>query len=345
MDQDYARVQRQPLWEFAREVFVRMGMPPKDATIETDVLVWANLHGVDSHGVHLMATYADWADKGFINFHPDIQVLRETAATVFIEADRSLGPVVTTFAMEQVMNKAREAGVGWGLIRNTIHQGAMGYYVEMALEKDMAGLAWVCNPPNMAPPGARAPGVHNSPIAIGVPGEQHPSLILDMATSVVAGGKVQVAIDKKVSIPEGWGLDQEGNPTTDPREANTLLPAAGYKGYGLALMFECLASVMAGNPWLPRDRAFDAIQNSVVMAIDIGAFTDVAGYKANIDELVAALKALPRAAGCDEILVPGDPEKQTREERTRHGIPLPPGTVEKLQGLAQRFEVELPAGL
>ncbi len=345
MNEAVAHVHRDPLWAFAKEVFVHMGMPDEDAATEADVLLWANLHGVYSHGVHLMAAYSTWVDNGFVHTRPNIKVLKESAAAISIEADRAFGPIVTTFALEKVMEKARDVGVGWALIGNTIHQGAMGYYTEMALEQDMAAMTWVCYPPNMAPHGARAAGVHNSPIAIGVPGGEHPSLNLDMATSVVAGGKVQVAIDKRVSIPEGWGLDADGNPATDPNEAKTLLPAGGAKGSGLALMFECLASLMAGYPWLPRDRAYDAMQNSVVVAIDISWFTDLTGFKKNVDAVVAALKALPRADGFDEILMPGEPEKRTLEERSRDGIPLPPGTVDKLRDLSQKYGVALPEGV
>ena len=153
-------------------------------------------------------------------------------------------------ALDKALDKAREAGIGWGLIRNTTHQGAMGYYVEMAAKQNMAGIALVCNPPNMAPTGARSAGVHNSPLAIGVPAQERPPILFDMATSVAAHGKIGVAIDKGVSIPDDWAIDAEGNPTTDPKKARVLLPAGGYKGYGLALMFECLSSVMMGNPLL-----------------------------------------------------------------------------------------------
>ena len=350
MEQDKVLVAWESLQEFTREVFVRVGLKPEDAAIEAEVLVWANLRGVDSHGVQRIPEYVGRVDAGHMNPRPDIRVLQETAATVFIEADYAFGPVVTVFAMEQVMKKAREVGIGWSLIRNTTHQGAMGYYVQMAAARNMAGIALVCNPPNMAPSGARAPGVHNSPIAIAVPGKRHLPLVLDMATSVAAGGKIQVAIDKGVPIPEEWALDKDGNPTTDPRKAVSLRPAGGYKGYGLALMFECLSSLMAGNPLLAprlldRNPTPPGIQNSVVAAIDIGAFTDVEGYKENIDTLVGALKDLPRAEGVDEIFVPGEPESRVYEERVQRGIPLPPGTVEKLRDAAQRFAVELPAGL
>ncbi len=343
-------VAQDSLKQFTTEVFVRVGMPPEDAEVQADVLVWANLRGVDSHGVLRIPWYVHLADNGQMNPRPKIQVERETPATLLIEADLSFGPVVTVQAMRRVIQKARALGIGWALIRNTTHQGAIGYYALMAATEGMAGIALVCNPPNMAPHGARAAGVHNSPIAIAVPGRRHRPLLLDMATSVAAGGKLSLAIDKGVSIPMGWALDKHGTPTTDPNLASILLPTGGYKGSGLALMFECLSSLMVGNPLLElalsgKEGAMRHRQNSVVAAINIGAFTDVEAYRDQVDALIAGLKSLPRAEGVQEILVPGEPEDAVYDERVRHGIPLPIGTVRNLQGVAERFGVPLPPGL
>jgi len=343
------RVDWRSLREFTKELFERVGLPSQDAETEAEVLVWANLRGVDSHGVLRIPWYVQNVDRGQMNPRPKIQIERETPATLLIEADRAFGPVVTVFAMERVMKKAQEVGIGWALIRNTTHQGAMGYYSLMAAKQDMAGIALVCSPPNMAPYGARAEGVHNSPIAIAVPAKHHPPLILDMATSVAAGGKINLAIDKGTSIPEGWALDIDGKPTTNPNLAKVLLPSGGYKGSDLALMFECLSSLMVGNPLL-EPALFDKnyvrghIQNSVVAAIDIGAFTDVESYKERVDNLIDGLKALPKADGFDEILVPGEPEDRVGEDRLRNGIPLPQGTIRNLREVAGRFGVELPPG-
>lgn len=368
MAQSEVRVAWEPLHKFTKEVFVRVGASPEDAEAEAGALLWANLRGVDSHGVLRIPWYLENIDKGVMNPKPNIQVIKETPATLFVEADRALGPVVTIFVVNLVTEKAKKMGICWALIRNLTHQGALGYYSQMIAKKDMAGIVLVCNPPNMAPYGARVPGVHNSPIAISVPAKRHHPLNLDMATSVVAGGKLWLAVDKGVPIPEGWALDKEGKPTTDPRNVGALLPFGGPKGSGLALMFECLSSVMAGNPvvepvllgkeigppagekkteaigerlsYVPRH-----IQNSVVAAIDIGTFTDVEGYKEHIDNLIDGIKALPKAEGFSEIFVPGEPEEKTFDERSRKGIPLPEGTVRNLRSIAERFGVKLPSGL
>jgi LDH2 family malate/lactate/ureidoglycolate dehydrogenase len=344
------RVAPDVLKQFSQEVFTRAGFSPEGAEAQADVLVWANLRGVDSHGVLRIPWYVELVDKGQMKPRPNIQVQKETPATLLIDADFSPGPVVTVLAMKRVMEKARQVGIGWALIRNTMHQGAMGYYALMAAKEGMAGLTFVCNPPNMAPHGARAAGVHNSPIAIAVPGRRHRPLILDMATSVAARGKLDLAIDKGISIPEGWALDQDGKPTTDPKRAAVLTPAGGSKGSGLALMFECLSSLFVGNPLLipalqGKPGAMAHRQNSVVAAVNIGTFTDVEAYEGHVDTLVDGLKALPPAEGVREVMVPGEPEDRVYEERLRHGIPLPEGTVRNLRAVAERFGVTLPRGM
>ncbi len=368
MAQDEVKVTWQPLHQFTKEVFTQAGMPPKDAETEADALIWANLRGVDSHGVLRIPWYLENIDKGVMNPKPNIKVEKETPATLLIEADRALGPVVTTFTMNLAIEKAKKIGIGWCIIRNLTHQGALGFYSLMAAKNDMAGIAFVCSPPNMAPFGAKAPGVHNSPIAISVPAKRHRPLNLDMATSVVAGGKLWLAVDKGTSIPLGWALDKEGKPTTDPKQVSALLPFGGPKGSGLAMMFECLSSVMAGNPMLepallgkeigPPVKAKETkaigerlsyvprhIQNSVVAAIDIGTFTDVEAYKNHIDNTIDGIKALPKAEGFSEIFVPGEPEWRTYDDRSQNGIPLPEGTVRNLRSIAERFKIKLPSGL
>jgi LDH2 family malate/lactate/ureidoglycolate dehydrogenase len=347
---DEVRVDAKALEAFTQEVFVRVGMPPEDAAIEAEVLVWANLRGVDSHGVLRIPWYVELAQKKEMNPRPAIRIEKETPATALLEADHAFGPVVTVHAMRQAIAKARAAGIGWVLIRNTTHQGAMAYYALMAAREGLAGLAIVCSPPNMAPHGARAAGLHNSPIAIAVPARRHRPLVLDMATSVAAGGKLRLAVDKGIPLPPGWALDKEGNPTTDATRAAILVPFGGPKGSGLAMMFETLTSLMTGNPLLEpalfgEPGAGRHRQNSVVAAIDIGTFTDAERYRDHVDRLIDGLKALPKADGVSELLVPGEPEDRCAEERGRLGIPLPEGTVRNLRGVAARLDVKLPPNL
>jgi LDH2 family malate/lactate/ureidoglycolate dehydrogenase len=348
MAKNEVRIAWETLQAFTKDVFVKLGMPPEDAQTEAEVLVWANLRGVDSHGVLRIPSYMRSVQNGNMNPKPDIRVTKETPATLLVDCDHAFGPVVTVFAMERVIEKARQVGIGWAVLRNTTHQGAIGYYPLIAVKQDMAGIALVCSPPNTAPYGARVPGVHNAPIAIGVPAKTHRPLLLDMATSVAAGGKVMLARDKGIPMPLGWAIDKHGNPTTDPAAVGALLPTGGYKGSGLAIMFESLSGIMVGNPLLgpvlsggPRPNA----QNSVVAAIDISVFTDVERYKADVDTLIEGLKALPTADGFGEVMVPGEPEDRTYVERRRKGIPLPGGTVSNLRAVAAELGVELPPEL
>ena len=350
MAADEVRIDAAALQEFTKHVFIGIGMPSEDAALEAEVLVWANLRGVDSHGVLRIPSYVDFVDKGLMNPRPRIRIEKETPATLLVEGDRAFGPIVTVFTMRRVVEKARAAGIGWGLIRNTTHQGAMAYYSLMAAREGMAGIAIVCSPPNMAPHGARAAGVHNSPISIAVPARRHRPLCLDMATSVAAGGKLMLARDKGIPLPPGWALDSAGHPTTDARLAAILVPAGAAKGSGLAMMFESLTSLMAGNPLLEpalfgEDGAGRHRQNSVVAAIDIAAFTDLEAYRAHVDRLIDGLQGLPRAEGFDAVQVAGEPEDRCMEERTRHGIPLPAGTAKNLRSMAERFGVPPPPGL
>ena len=361
-----------PLQEFTKEVFTRAGMPPEEAEAEAGVLLWANLRAIDSHGVLRIPFYLDYIEKGMMNPKPNIRIIKETPATILLDADRALGSVVTIKVMDMVVEKAKQVGIGWALICNLTHQGALGYYTQMMAEKGMAGIAFVCNPPNMAPFGARVAGVHNSPIAISVPTKRHRPLNLDMATSVAAGGKLLLALDKNIPIPEGWALDKDGNPTTDPGKVDepgfrfgALLPIGGPKGSGLAMMFECLSSIMAGNPLLEpalfgreigpptggkKEQATGKrlpkhIQNSVVAAIDISTFTDLESYKEHVDNLIDGIKALPKADGFSEIFVPGEPEGKAYIERSRSGIPLPEGTIGNLRAVSEKYGVKLPPGL
>lgn len=350
METSVKRVEWKALKRFMQAVFEKAGFTAEGAENQADVLLWANLRGVDSHGVQRVAWYLDLVDKGHMRPRANIQILKETPAVLMIDADYAPGPVVTVMAMRKAIEKARQVGIGWAVIKNTLHQGAMGYYSLMAARAGMAGIAIVCNPPNTAPFGARAAGVHNSPIAICVPGGRHQPLMLDMATSVAARGKIDVAVDKGIPIPLGWALDKNGQPTTDPKAAAVMLPAGGGKGSGLAMLFECLTSLFVGNPLLTpvfQDRPGARVhrQNSVVAAVDIATFTDLAEYKKNADEIVDGIKALPPAEGFSEVMVPGEVENRVHAEREKNGIPLPPGTVQKLQDAATRFGIPLPAGL
>jgi LDH2 family malate/lactate/ureidoglycolate dehydrogenase len=350
MANNETRMDAKSLKEFMRQVFTQMGLPPEDAEAGADLLVWCNLRGVDSHGVQRIASFIRSLDDGNLNSNPNIQILKETPAVLFIDADRGLGAVTATFGMKRAMAKAKNVGIGWALITNTTTPLAVGYYTQMAARAGMVGIAATFSRPNMPPYGARAPGLHNGPISIAVPAKAHRPAILDMATSVAAFGKIEVAKDRSVPIPEGWALDADSNPTTDPNQARMVLPFGGYKGSDLAFVFECLTSILAGDPLvgpvlLNREHDRRYRQNSLMAAIDISTFTDVGRFEEHVDDLIDGVKGLPKAEAVDEILVPGEPEDRAYDERIQYGIPLPEGTVRKLRQAAERFGLELPDGL
>ncbi len=353
-------LQWQDLHDFSKRIFVRIGMPEQDAIAEADTLMWANLRGVDSHGVVRLPWYVANVENGVINPTPDIQVVMDTPAVALIEADRAIGPVVTNRAADLAVEKARGVGIGWILIRNHTHQGTMGQYVQRIANHDMVGLIFVCGRPNTAPFGARAAGVSNNPLGLSAPAGRHPHLILDMATSLVALGKVVVAHDRGESIPVGWGLDEDGNPAIDPRDLATLLPVGGPKGSGMSLLFECMGSLMVANPLLLPvlsgqlgevqttgniGRMARHNQNSVVAAIDVSRFTDLNAYKAEVDGLIDNLKKLPRADGFDEILMPGERGERCYAERVAAGIPVPAGTITALRKVAAELNIEFIRGV
>lgn len=332
------------LKRFTTDVFARTGLPRADAAVVAEVLVWANLRGVDTHGVMRIPRYVDLIECGDMNPRPAIRIRTETPASVLIEADRAAGPVAMTRAVAEAMRKARGAGIGLALARATTHTAALGYYTLAIASEGMAGIALAGSWPNVVYHGSRAAGVSTSPVSIAVPGGE--PVVLDMATSIVSMGKLNEAKRSGRPIPQGWAIDREGRPTTDPQAAQTPLPMAGAKGSGLSFMVECLASLIASNPLLAESlegtpEGNRHRQNGFVVAIDLAQFGDPDGFKREVDRLVKALKALPRAEDTQEILMPGERGRRTLEQRTREGIPLAGSVHEELDSLAGRLGVAM----
>jgi LDH2 family malate/lactate/ureidoglycolate dehydrogenase len=332
------------LRRFATDVFARSGMANADAAIVADVLVWANLRGVDTHGVMRVPRYVDLIATGDMNPRPLVAIRTETPASVLIEADRAAGPVAMMRATTEAVRKARQAGVGLALVRATTHTAALGYYTLAAAREGMAAIALAASWPNVAYHGARAAGVSTSPISIAVPARE--PVVLDMATSVVSMGKLNQAKRTGEPIPAGWALDQDGKPTTDPQAAQIPLPMAGPKGSGLSLMIECITSLVVSNALLaeslegaPEGRRHR--QNGLVIAIDLAQFGDPENFRREVERLVKALKSLPVDPEAGEILMPGERGRRTLERRSRDGIPIPRAIHGELQALAKRLGVAM----
>ncbi|HEY6863237.1 MAG TPA: Ldh family oxidoreductase [Burkholderiales bacterium] len=333
------------LRDFAAAVLARTGLSAPRAGEVADALAWANLRGIDTHGVTRLPRYVDLLQSGDMNPAPNLRVVGETAAAVVIDADRAPGPIAMNEAMAAASRKARAAGIGLGLARATTHTAALGYYTLAAARDGMAAIALAASWPNMAYHGARAAGVSTSPISIAVPGGREP-LVLDMGTGVVSVGRLTQARKSGTPIPEGWALDADGRPTTDPQKADLPLPMAGPKGSGLALMIECLTSLVVANPLISEFLEETPLglrhrQNGLAIAIDVSRFGDPAAFRREVERTVRALKALPRGDGVDEILVPGERGARAFAQRMRDGVPIPPPVWKELAALAERLGVAM----
>jgi ureidoglycolate dehydrogenase (NAD+) len=254
------------------EIFVRAGMVEANARTVAEVLVWAELRGMGSHGVMRVPRYVEWMRRGDLNGQPQIKTT-ESGATITIDADRAAGPVAMVRAAELAVAKARDTGIALALVRSTTHTGAIGYYTQLGARSGMATIAITASVPNMAYHGARAAGVSTAPLSIAVPGDDEP-LALDMGSGVISIGKLAQARRSGERLPDGSALDAKGDATTDPRAATIPLPLGGPKGSGLALLIECLSSLLAGNPILAEALEGTAkgkrhYQNALVIAIDV----------------------------------------------------------------------------
>ncbi len=346
MDAAARRVDAEVLEAFITALFLKAGTGEADAPLIAEVLVWANLRGVDSHGALRVPGYLRRIETGEFNPRPDIRVIADLPAAAVIDTDRAFGPVGMTRAMDIAMDKARVCGIGATFVRRTTHMAAIGHYVLRAAAADMLGVVIGASRPNMAYHGARAAGVATSPIAIAAPGMDHAPLMLDMATAIASVGKLMLARDSGRALEPGWALDRSGSPTTDPMDGVLPMPLGGPKGAGLSLMFECLTGLLVDNPLIAPAigpaKATTHSQNAMALAVNIAAFSDPARYRRDVDALIAALKCLPCAEGHDEILVPGERGDRVLGERRRDGIPLPGGTWRRLREEADRLGVAMP---
>ena len=340
-------VTAEALKEFAARVFAACDVGPDDAALWADILVWANLRGVDSHGVLRIPRYIQTLGNGDINARANIAVERRSGAIAVIDCDAAPGPVAMARAMDEAIARAREVHIGWCIARNITHAGAIGYFAQIAARAGMAGMAMVASRPMMAYHGGRTAALSTNPLAIAVPGGDHPPLVLDMSSSTASMGKVMEARDAGRPIPDNWGMDAAGHMTNDPNAVSTLMPLGGAKGSGLSLMFECLVSLMGANPLIapliqPGADPSGFRQNGLCVAIDISAFTGLDDYQQQVDDLAGAITALPKAEGVEQIYAPGERGDAVLAERTKNGIPLPQGTWDRIAKAVAPLGVEMP---
>jgi LDH2 family malate/lactate/ureidoglycolate dehydrogenase len=331
-------------------IFEARGVGEADAAAVADALVWANLRGVDSHGVSRVPRYLELFDKGQSVPDAAVTVERPRAAIAIVDAHAAPGPVAMNRGADEAVAGARDCGIGWASVRGTVHTGAIGYYTSRVAEAGMAAVGVVAGMPNMAYAGARGAAVATSPLSVAVPAGRHELVLLDMATAVMALGRIAQLKAAGTELPPGAAVTADGEPTTDPALAAVPLPAGGAKGSGMSLVFELLASALVANPIVPgyhsgtkegrRHR-----QNGFILAVDVSAFLPLDEFTATVDQTVDAIKSLPRSDEAAEVLAPGERGRRCATDRRRTGVPLGPKAWRELTGLADALGVPVPAPL
>jgi len=334
------------LQRYAAALLVGGGFGRKQAQQTAEVLVWANARGVDSHGVLRIPRYVEMVEAGTIKPDAEPAVVERKGAISVLEAGRAPGASAVIAAMQEAIEQASKFGVGWCSARNITHAGAIGYFALQAASKGFVGIVMTASGPLMAYQGSRGSAVSTNPLAIAVPSQGEP-IVLDMSTANVALGKVMAARDAGRSIPSDWGVDDAGQPTTDPNQVATLTPLGGPKGSGLSLMIEILASVLVNNPVIAPALSGKGSgrMNGLAIAVQIDAFGTTDRFAQDVTHLAQALKAVPLAAGTPSILMPGERGFTEAASRRVSGIPIASGTVARLAQLAERLGVGPPPAI
>jgi LDH2 family malate/lactate/ureidoglycolate dehydrogenase len=334
---------------FIALVLESVGLPKTDAQTVAALMAEADARGSDGHGVLRLPAYVKRIQAGGLNVNPNIRVLRDEPGTALLDGDNAMGHLVMSRAANLAIEKARSCGIGWVGACNSNHAGPAALYARMPLAHDMIGLYIAIGNANHLPPwGGTAMLLSTNPIAIAVPGLRHPSIVLDMATTNAAFGKVKVKAQRNEQMPEGWMIDREGKPLTDPKKAHEgfLLPVGGAKGYGLALMFGLLAGTLNGAAFGKNVIDFNADFVSrtntghLVAALNIAAFADVQTFKQNVDDIWEQMKSSPTMPGFDEVRLPGERSGKIYVDHMANGIVLAQALRQSLDELADRLHVE-----
>ncbi|MFZ5918488.1 MAG: Ldh family oxidoreductase [Chloroflexota bacterium] len=347
---------------FCVRIFERLDVPTADAEITADVLLAANLRGVDSHGVARLRRYVKGLQDGIMLAHPAEKTVSETATTALVDAGAGLGQPVSRRAMNTAIEKAKRYGSGFVTVRNSNHYGIAGYYAMMALEHDLIGISLTNADVLVVPTFGRDAMLGTNPIAVAVPAGKEQPYVLDMATSTVPRGKLEVYNRQGKPLPLGWATDETGASTTDAarvldnftaRRGGGLLPLggageefSGYKGYGLALLVDILSGVLPGAgyadtiyPKTPEGKPLPADVGHFFGAISIQAFRPLDEFQASMDDIIRRMKATPKAKGAERIYIHGEKEYEMADRRLQDGIPLGTKVEADLQALARELGV------
>ncbi|WP_310392683.1 Ldh family oxidoreductase [Hymenobacter sp.] len=346
------------LFAFTEAVFLGMGCPEADATLATETLLSADLRGIDSHGVARLVGYVRLWEAGRINATPRVGVTYETPSTAVVDGDGGLGLVVGPKAMRVAIEKAQQVGTGWVSVKNSNHFGIAGYHAMLALAHDMIGVAMTNASPLVAPTHSLDRLLGTNPIAVAVPAGEQPDFVADLATTTAANGKLEIAQRKGLPVPEGWVQNADGSPSTDAnavKNGGALLPLGGatgsHKGYALGSVVDIFSAVLSGanyGPWVPPFVAFlqpptDPVGQGLghfFGALRVDAFRPADEFKAHMDNWITTFRNAHAVPG-QQVLIPGDPERESAAVRLLDGIPLLEAVVRDLEGVGARFGVKL----
>jgi len=334
------------LTDFTTRSLIKVGIPEEDARITAKILVATDLRGIDSHGVpHLANFYIKFVQDGRVNPKPDTKIFSNAPATAVMDGDRGLGFVVGYRAMHEAIRRAKEVGAGFVSVRNSSHFGAGGNYAMMALEHDMIGISMTEGGKGMVAPGTVGRNTGINVISVAIPAGEEAPFVLDMATTVVANGKVEITMREGKMMPEGWAIGPDGKSITDPKkyyeQGGALLPlggapqTGGFKGFGLAITADILCRVLsaaAATDQMAGEHFFGALR--------IDGFQPALEFKKRMDELVRAHRSLTKAPGVERLYTPGEIEQEIEKRRKSEGIPLHPSVVASLKQLAQELGIE-----
>jgi LDH2 family malate/lactate/ureidoglycolate dehydrogenase len=332
---------------FIRDALAASGLAEADADAVARMMLFADLRGIDSHGIVRLSAYIARLRAGGINPRPNIHVARETASTALVDGDNGMGHLVMRFAAERAAAKAAETGIAWVGARQSNHAGAGACYAMMPLDRDMIGLYLaVANNNHMAPWGGIEPLVGTNPVAVAIPTEAEPPIVLDIATTATSAGKIRLALDRGETLAEGFVMDRDGRPITDPREAmhGLMLPIGGYKGFGLSLVFSLMGSALNGMG-TGRDTAniddVGAAGNTgqTIMALNVAAFGEVGDFKRRVDKVARDIRTSKPMPGVAEVRYPGLHGHRTAAARAASGVPIDTSLAASLDKLAQSLGI------
>ena len=337
------------LAEFIARALVAAGIPAEDAGQVAALMAESDARGGDAHGVFRLPQYVKQIEGGTVNPRPNIRVVSDRAGTALVDGDNALGHLVMKRAAELAIEKAHQCGVAWVGTQRSNHAGPAQLYPRMAAAQNMIGLYFCVGNANLLPPwGGTEALLSTNPIAIAVPGSRQEAIVLDMATTNTAFGKIRLKAQQGEPMPEGWMIDRQGKPLTDPKRAGEgfLLPIGGPKGYGLALMVGLLAGTLNGAAFgrdvvdYTVDSKTPSNTGQTIVAVNIEAFMDVDTFKRDVDEVWDVMKSSPTLPGVDEVRLPGERSEQIYRERMAHGVPLSDGQRKILNDLADRLGVQ-----